>query len=154
MVNRLECGHMDLHVTIKRLDPSLPLPVYKTAGAAGFDIAVREALTLQPGERRIIPTGLVVCVPAGYVLLVFPRSSSAKKGITLANGVGVIDEDYCGPEDELKLPIYNIGAEAYVVERGERLAQGVFVPIARAQFVETESLESPSRGGFGSTGLI
>lgn len=143
---------MDLPVYIKRRDASIPLPEYKTSGAVGFDIAVSESVTLAPGERRLVETGLVVCVPKGYVLLITSRSSSAKKGVMLGNGVGTIDPDFCGPNDELRLPLYNFGNTPYTIEKGERFAQGLFVPVSRAVFTETETLETPNRGGFGTTG--
>lgn len=143
---------MPIPVRIKRLSPDVPLPEYKTPGACAFDIAVSEGGVLGPGERRKFPTGLVVCVPEGHVLLLLPRSSNAKKGIQLANGVGVIDQDYCGPEDQLQAYLYNIGTEPYTVEPGERVIQGLIVPIAQATFQEAETLDAPSRGGFGTTG--
>lgn len=140
-----------LSVRIKRLDPNLPVPEYKTAGAVGFDIAVREGGILAPGERRLFKTGLVVQVPPGYALLLASRSSNAKKGLTMANGIGVIDQDFCGPEDELRLALYNIGTEPYDVQPYERLAQGLIVPALQAEFVEGE-MEAKNRGGFGTTG--
>ena len=142
----------NLPVRFKRLSPDVILPEYKTLGACAFDIPVSEGGVLQPDERRSFPTGLVVCVPAGHVLLLFPRSSNAKKGIQLANSVGVIDQDYCGPTDQLHAFLYNIGSEPYTVEKGERLMQGLIVPIARAVFEEAVELEAPNRGGFGTTG--
>ncbi|MBI2484777.1 dUTP diphosphatase [Candidatus Uhrbacteria bacterium] len=141
-----------LSVRIRRLSPDIPTPAYKTAGACGFDIAVSEGGVLAPGERRKFPTGLVVCVPEGYVLLLCPRSSNAKKGIQLANSVGVIDPDYCGPDDQLHAYLYNIGTEPYTVEKSERVMQGLFVPVAHATFEEVEDLAAPNRGGFGTTG--
>jgi dUTP pyrophosphatase len=130
----------------------VPLPEYKTKGAVAFDIAVRESATLEPNERKLIPTGLVVCVPEGYVLIIASRSSNAKKGIRLTNSIGIIDPDYCGPKDELHLALLNEGTAPYTIEKGERLAQGLFVPVAHAQFIEVETLTAPSRGGWGTTG--
>ncbi len=140
-----------LPVRVKRLDPRVPLPAYHTPGAVGFDIAVREGGTLAPGERRLFKTGLVVHVPPGYGLFLFPRSSNTKKGITFGNAVGVIDQDFCGPEDELRLALHNVGAEPYDVEPYERLAQGVFLPVLKPAFEEGE-MDAPNRGGFGTTG--
>lgn len=139
-------------VRIKRLSEDVPMPEYKTPGACAFDIAVMEGGTLNPGERRKFPTGLVVCVPEGHALLLAPRSSNAKKGVVLANSVGIIDQDYCGPEDQLHAYLYNLGSESYTIEKGERIMQGLIVPIAQAQFSEAENLDAPNRGGFGTTG--
>ena len=143
---------MNIPVDIKRLDPDVPMPEYKTAGAIAFDIAVREGKTIQPGETVFFSTGLIVCTPPGYGLILAGRSSNAKKQITLANGIGVIDQDYCGPEDELKLSVRNEGPEPYTVETGERIAQGLFVPIVRGEFRDVETLTGPTRGGYGTTG--
>ena len=140
-----------ISVRIRRIHPATPVPVYKTVGACAFDIPVIEGGVLAPGERRAFRTGLVVQVPIGHTLLLFVRSSNARKGIQLANSTGVIDQDYCGPEDELFAYLYNIGSEPYVVEPGERLMQGLIVPIAHAQFME-DDFSAPNRGGFGTTG--
>ncbi|MEK9155609.1 MAG: dUTP diphosphatase [Patescibacteria group bacterium] len=139
-------------INIRRLSPNVPLPEYKTAGACAFDIAVLEGATLQPNERTMFNTGLVVNVPNDHVLLLAPRSSNAKKGIRLSNGIGIIDSDYCGPNDEIKLSLHNIGTEPYTVESGERIAQGMFVPITRATFAEPQEWGLQDRGGFGTTG--
>lgn len=143
---------MPTPIRFKRLRPDISVPEYKTPGAVAFDLAVCEGGRLEPGERRIFPTGLVVCVPEGHALLLFARSSNTKKGIQMANGVGVIDQDYCGPDDELHLALYNIGSEPYEIQPGERIAQGIFVPIAVAVFEEVQELTAPDRGGFGTTG--
>jgi len=143
---------MDISVDIKRLGPDVPVPEYKTIGAIAFDIAVSEQKTIQPGETAFLSTGLVVCTPPGYGLILAGRSSNAKKQITLANGIAVIDQDYCGPEDQLLLSVRNEGPAPYTVERGERIAQGLFVPIVRATFRDVETLSAPSRGGYGTTG--
>ncbi len=140
-------------ISIRRLSPNVPLPEYKTPGACAFDIAIIEGGTLQPGERKIFRTGLVIQVPENHVLILAARSSNAKKGIQMANGIGIIDRDYCGPTDELHLALYNIGSEIYTMEAGERIAQGMFVPINRGRFVEPETWDSEkNRGGFGTTG--
>ena len=141
-----------MDVFFHRLSPETPIPEYKTPGACAFDIAVIEGGTLQPNERKLFPTGLVIAVPAGHALLLFARSSNAKKGVRLSNSVGVIDQDYCGPNDELKVALHNFGNEPYVVEKGERIAQGLIVPIARATFQERTGATGQDRGGFGTTG--
>lgn len=141
-----------MDINIRRLSPSVPLPEYKTSGACAFDIAVMESKTLAPNERHLFSTGLVVKVPENHVLILAPRSSNAKKGIRLANGIGIIDGDYCGPNDELKLALHNIGTEPYTVETHERIAQGLFIPVTRGTFIEPTEWEAPDRGGFGTTG--
>ena len=141
-----------MNIRIKRLDKSVPLPEYKTEGAVAFDIQLREEVTISPGETKLCPTGLVICTPEGHGLILAPRGSNAKKGIIMANNIGVVDRDYCGPEDEIFLPLHNIGKEPYTVELGERIAQGMFIPITHATFEEVQDLEAPNRGGYGSTG--
>lgn len=142
-----------MQIAIRRLSPNTPLPEYKTAGAVAFDLAVLEGKTLEPNERFLFSTGLVINVPNDHMLMLAPRSSNAKKGIRLSNGIGIIDSDYCGPNDELKLSLHNIGTAPYTVEAGERIAQGFFLPISRAVFYEPETWETlQDRGGFGTTG--
>lgn len=138
---------------IHRLDPSVPLPSYQTAGAAGFDLAASADVTIAPGAIVLIPTGLVVEVPQGHFLGVFARSSTPlKKGLMVANGVGVVDSDYCGPTDELKIQVMNVTAEPVAVRRGDRIAQGIVMPYARVSIEDGTGATAPSRGGFGSTG--
>lgn len=141
-----------MQIAIRRLSPNVPIPEYKTSGACAFDIAVMESKTLQPNERHLFSTGLVIKVPEHHVLILAPRSSNATKGIRLGNGIGIIDGDYCGPTDELKLSLHNIGTQPHTVEIGERIAQGMFVPITRGEFFEPTEWEEKDRGGFGTTG--
>ncbi len=138
---------------IKRLDPSLPLPEYKSNGAIGFDLVAREETRILPGEVELIPLNIVVKIPEGYGFFLLPRSSTPlKKKLLIPNGVGVIDQDYCGEEDEIKLQAFNFSKEEVVVERGERIAQGVIVKVEKVTFEEVEKMDATSRGGFGSTG--
>jgi len=141
-------------VRIRRLDPSVPFPEYQTPGAAGFDLAANADTTIEPGRIALVPTGLVIEVPAGHFLAIFARSSTPlKKGLMIANGVGVIDQDYCGPADEIKIQVLNFTAAAIEVKRGDRLAQGLFLPVTRMEWEEAgEDLREGSRGGFGATG--
>lgn len=141
-------------VRIRRLDPSVPLPQYQTPGSAGFDLAASADITIPPGTIALVPTGLVVQVPAGHFLGIFARSSTPlKKGLMVANGVGVIDEDYCGPADEVKIQVLNFTASPVDVKRGDRIAQGLFLPVTRVTWKEeTGELREGSRGGFGATG--
>jgi dUTP pyrophosphatase len=132
----------------------LPLPAYATEGAAGMDLiaAVAAPLTIGPGERALVPTGLCIALPPGYELQVRPRSGLAlKHGITMPNSPGTVDEDYRG---ELQVIVLNAGREAFTVERGMRIAQAVIAPVTRGAWREVESLPYSRRGegGFGSTG--
>ena len=143
---------MSVAVNIHRLDPSVALPTYQTAGAAGFDLAASVDMVVAPGEVTLVPTGLVIEVPAGHVLGVFARSSTPlKRGLMVANGVGVVDADYCGPTDEIKIEVYNFTARPVAIARGDRLAQGLLIPVTRAQWQERAPVRE-ARGGFGSTG--
>jgi dUTP pyrophosphatase len=141
-------------VRIRRLDSSVPLPVYQTPGAAGFDLAASADVLIAPGTIALVPTGLVIEVPPGHFLGIFARSSTPlKKGLMVANGVGVIDQDYCGPADEVKIQVLNFTAAPVQVTRGDRIAQGLFIPVVRAEWQEADAdLRDGSRGGFGATG--
>lgn len=142
-----------MHVKIKRLDKSLPLPKYHTDGSAGFDFSASENITIAPKEIARIPTGLIIGTPAGYFLAVINRSSvPQKKGLSMPNGVGVIDSDYCGETDEIKVLMYNFTDQPVTIEKGERIAQGLFLKVDQGDWEETETMNSESRGGFGSTG--
>jgi dUTP pyrophosphatase len=148
---------MSIPIRVRRLPHSegLPLPDYATAGAAGMDLmaAVAAPVTIGPGERALIPTGLTVALPLGYELQIRPRSGLAlRHGITLPNTPGTIDEDYRG---EIGIILLNTGRETFVVERGTRIAQAVLAPVSRAVWQEVESLDATARdaGGFGSTGI-
>jgi dUTP pyrophosphatase len=145
-------------IAVRRLPhgAGLPLPAYETALAAGMDLraAVDEAapLTLQPGERLAVPTGLAMALPAGFEAQVRPRSGLAlKAGITCLNTPGTIDADYRG---EVKVILVNLGQAPFVIRRGERIAQMVIAPVVQAAWAEVETLDDTARGegGFGSTG--
>jgi dUTP pyrophosphatase len=142
-----------LPVRIVRLNPAVPLPSYQTAGSAGFDLAASVDLTIPPGHAVLVPTGLVIAVPAGHFLGVFARSSTPlKRGLMVANGVGVVDSDYSGPNDEIKIPILNFTQSPVAVKQGDRLAQGIILPFVQAEWEEAAAATGPDRGGFGSTG--
>jgi len=130
----------------------LPVPSYATEGAAGLDVVAAEDLMLEPGQRHAVATGFAIAIPEGYEVQVRPRSGLAlKHGITCLNTPGTIDHDYRG---EVKVILANLGAEAFAVRRGERIAQLVPAPVLKAAFREVETLGETSRGagGFGSTG--
>jgi dUTP pyrophosphatase len=142
-----------LKVRIRRLNPSVELPAYGTDGSAAFDLAASETTVLAPGEVRLVPTGLVIEVPAGMFLAVFARSSTPlKRGLMVANGVGVVDSDYCGPSDEIKVPTLNFTSAPVTVVKGDRIAQGIILPSPRVEWDEVGELRAGSRGGFGATG--
>lgn len=141
-----------MFIKIKRIDNSLPLPEYKTNGAAAFDFVSREAIEINPSEIKLIPLNSIIKIPENNCLLIFARSSMQKRGLILANGVGIIDSDYCGPEDEIKAAYYNFSNQVVKIEKGERVAQGMILPIEKVNWEEIEEINSPTRGGFGSTG--
>ena len=133
----------------------LPLPAYATPGSAGMDlqVAVKGAVSLAPGERTLVPTGIRIALPPGYEAQVRPRSGLAlNHGVTVLNSPGTIDADYRG---EVRVILINHGSDTFVVEPGERIAQLVVCPVTRARFSQTESLDESARGegGFGSTGV-
>ncbi len=132
----------------------LPLPAYETAHAAGMDLraAVREPLTIAPGARVLVPTGLRIALPEGYEAQVRPRSGLAlRHGIMLPNSPGTIDADYRG---EIQVILANLGEADFVIHRGDRIAQLIIAPVTRAAWIEVESLDATARGdgGFGHTG--
>jgi dUTP pyrophosphatase len=142
-----------LSARIRRLRPDVPLPAYQTPESAGFDLAASEDTTIAPGQVALVPTGLVVEVPHGYFLGVFARSSTPlKRGLMVANGVGVVDPDYSGPDDEVKIEVVNFTRAPVHVKRGDRIAQGLFIPVTQARWVEADEIRAASRGGFGATG--
>ena len=144
---------MSVKVLIKRLDPGVPLPLYVKGGDAGADIVSAVNITLAPGERALVPTGISIALPDGYVALVHPRSGLAiKHGVTMVNAPGTVDAGYRG---ELKLILINHDrTESVSFKRGDRVAQLVIQQVERAEFIEVQELPGSGRGtdGFGSTG--
>ena len=141
-----------MKVKIKRIDKSLPLPTYQTAGSVGFDIYSREDMEIQPHEIALIPGNIIVETPQGFMLLVALRSSTPrKKGLIKPHGIGVIDNDYCGEGDEVKVQVYNNTDNVVKVDKGERVAQGIFVKVDKFEWEEMKTM-GKTRGGFGSTG--
>jgi dUTP pyrophosphatase len=139
-------------VKIKLFDKALPLPTYHSALAAGFDLYARLDITIAPGEIQIVPSNIALEIPPEYWLLLTGRSSLQKRGLQLANGIGVIDADYCGEKDEVCLILRNFSQTPAIIKKGERLAQAVLIPRLTADFTQVEKLENPDRGGIGSTG--
>jgi len=142
-----------MRIKIRRIDRTLALPVYKTAGSVAFDLTARVETVVAPGEIARIPLNTIVETPSGYMLMLVPRSSlpAKKLGLVCPHGVGIIDQDYCGPEDELKLQVQNIGSQPVVITRGEAIAQAILVKMEKAEFEEVNEIKDESRGGFGST---
>ena len=142
-----------LQVLITRLDPELPLPRYAKGGDAGADIYSRIDFTLAPGERALVPTGIAIAIPDGYVALVHPRSGLAiKHGVTMVNAPGTVDAAFRG---ELQCIMINHDAtQSVAFKRGDRIAQLVFQKVEHAEFIEVSNLPGSARGdgGFGSTG--
>ena len=144
-----------VRLLVQRLPPRgepLPLPTYATAGAAGLDLRADAPVVLAPGERGLVPTGLAIAVPEGYEAQVRPRSGLAlRDGITCLNSPGTIDSDYRG---EVSVILANLGQKPVSIARGDRIAQMVIAPVARAELVESAALPDTSRGagGFGHTG--
>lgn len=145
---------MSVTVEVKRLPhgAGLPLPAYATDGAAGMDVVSAEDVTLAPGARHAVATGLSMAIPPGYEIQVRPRSGLAlKHGISVPNTPGTIDSDYRG---ELKVILINLGPEPFAIARGDRIAQLVLAPVVQATWHEVAELDATARGegGFGSTG--
>ncbi len=143
---------MAIRIEIVRDDATLPLPAYAREGDAGLDLAAAATITLAPGGRQLVPTGLRVSIPIGHAGLVLPRSGLAlRSGVTVLNAPGLIDSGYRG---EIGVLLVNHGAETVTINRGERIAQLVIQTVERATLVEVRELDATGRGagGFGSTG--
>jgi dUTP pyrophosphatase len=149
---------LSVEIAVTRLPhgEGLPLPAYETAHAAGMDLRAAvpqdEPLTLHPGDRHAVPTGLSMAIPPGYEGQVRPRSGLAlRSGVTCLNSPGTVDADYRG---EVKVILINLGPENFIVRRGDRIAQLLIAPVVQAAWRETVALDATARGegGFGSTG--
>ncbi len=146
-------GPIRVSLPLRRLDPDLPVPSYAHPGDAGADLHAATEVTLAPGERTLVPTGIALALPEGFVGLVHPRSGlAARHGITIVNAPGTIDAGYRG---EVLVNLVNLDPrEAFTVHRGDRIAQLVVQQVAVADFLEVDSLEDTSRGdtGHGASG--
>lgn len=144
---------MIMKLNIKKLTYTAEIPEYKTEGAACFDLTTdaKSIKTIGPGETRLISTGLAFEVPEGHVMLLFSRSGHGVKGVSLANGVGVIDSDYRG---EVKVILQNNSQTIFSVNPGDRIAQAMIIPVPLCELAQVEELTETVRGngGFGSTG--
>lgn len=142
-----------MKVEISRIDKTLPLPKYETEGSFAFDLVAREDTNIAPQELVLIPSNTIIKCPSNYALKILPRSSTfRKKSLIFPHSIGLIDGDYCGKDDEIMIQVINFGTETITVARGEKIAQGIFVQVNKAEFVEVEANTlGTSRGGFGST---
>ena len=142
-----------MRLLVKKLREDATLPFYATEGASGLDLAcVEDVVVIRPLERVLVSTGIAIELPEGYEAQVRPRSGLAlKKGVTVLNSPGTIDQDYRG---EIKVILINLSDKEVVIEKGERIAQMVISPVVRAEVIEVDELSSTKRqdGGFGSTG--
>ncbi len=143
-----------MKVKVWKKDKRARLPEKSTDGSIGYDIFALEEAVIKPFELKFIRTGLVIKTEPPYGLFIFPRSSLfKKKKLIMPNSAGIIDFDYCGEEDEVKIPVVNLGKEEAVVKAGEKIAQAVFIKVGAPEIEEVEEPpSSASRGGFGSTG--
>lgn len=140
-----------MKVSIKRVDKSLPLPDYQSPGAVAFDLYSRIDTVIKPKTLERLPTNVIIATPDGYMLEIKDRSSTLKKKGLLVS-TGYIDNDYCGEADEILLQVYNITENDVVIEKGERIGQGVFIKVDKSEWEEVDEMSNKSRGGFGSTG--
>jgi len=141
-----------MKIPLQRLDNGLPVPAHAHPGDGGIDLCARSACELEPGERGVVATGIAVAIPDGYAGFVTPRSGlAARHGISVVNGPGLVDAGYRG---EIRVVLVNLSSEAFVIERGDRIAQLVVVPVAVQDFEVVDELPATRRGsgGFGSTG--
>ncbi len=142
-----------MNVEIFRIDSTIPLPKYETKGSFAFDFLAREQTIIAPKSLALIPGNVIIKCPADLALLILPRSSMPrKKSLVFPHSIGLIDADYHGEKDEIMIQVFNISDERVTIEKGERIAQGLFVKTQSVSFTETHSPAEISRGGFGSTG--
>lgn len=143
-----------MKLKLKLFDPSLSAPRYQTQGAVGFDLAAREETVIPPGEVKLVPLNVAIELPPNHWALLAARSSLHKKGLMLANGIGVGDADYCGDNDEYRAALYNRTGGAVTVEKGERVVQMLILPYTKVDLEVVEHLGNSDRGGFGTTGKV
>lgn len=142
-----------LSVRITRVKDSVPLPTYATEGSVAFDIVCPEDVMIPAHGAATVPTGLIIATPPGYALVLAPRSSLFQKtGLRLANTIGIVDQDFCGPQDELSLSFWNPGEKEVQLKAGDRVVQGLLVTIARVDWKEGSPTGETSRGGWGQSG--
>ena len=141
-------------ILVKKFDKNIELPSYKTSGSSGMDLVafIKNKITINPGNRAMIPTGISLAIPKNYEIQIRPRSGlTSKKGISVLNTPGTIDSDYRG---EIKIILINLSKKLFIVKSGDRVAQMILCPVAKGKFKEVKNLPKTVRGetGFGSTG--
>lgn len=141
-----------LQAIIKRFDPSLPLPKSHTAGSVGIDLYARITTTIPARGMDRVPLNVAIQLPKGTWGLLAARSSLAKKGLMMANGIGVVDYDYRGDNDEYSASLLNVTDQDVTIEKGERIVQLIIMSVNEIAFTEAEHFAAPDRGGFGTTG--
>lgn len=141
-----------MNVNIKLFDQSLPLPEYKTSGAAAMDLYAREKTVIPAKGIGYVPLNIALQIPENYFVLISARSSLHKRGVMMANGIGIGDYDYRGDHDEYKAALYNFTDQDVIIEKEERIVQMIVLPRERMELEQVEKFDSESRGGFGSTG--
>ena len=142
-----------MKVPVRRIDKELPLPEYKTAGAVAMDCVVREDIEVPAQGIAMASLNVALKPPAGHFVLIAARSSLHKRGLMLANGIGIGDEDYSGDNDEYRAALHNFTDAPVTVTRGERVAQMIILPFDKVTWEEVDTLQNPDRGGFGTTGV-
>lgn len=143
---------MNLTVKIRRLDKDLPLPAYQTSGAVAQDLCARLDTTIPAHDFGKIPLNVALSIPEGYWGMLAVRSSTHKTKLIPGNGLGIMDRDFAGNDDEWQLVVYNVSEEAVTVTRGQRIAQLLILPQPTVAWEEVDNLGQPSRGAFGTTG--
>jgi dUTP pyrophosphatase len=141
-----------LPTALVTLLPGATMPAPGTSASVGFDVCVSVDASIDAHGHQYVPTGLIINAPKGHFVLVAARSSLIKRGLILANGVGIVDPDFCGPADEIKLSLYNLSGQTVHLKAGDRLAQALFLPIPAKPIILQAPAVGESRGGFGSTG--
>ena len=140
------------YIYYKKIDKNLPNPNYQTKGSVAFDLYSRIDITIKPHTIQLVPTNLIIKVPKGYALLIASRSSTPiKKNLFVANGIGIIDQDYYGNDDEIKVEFYNFSNKPVQIVKGERIAQALLVKVDIPKLKNSNFVRKNNRGGFGST---
>lgn len=142
-----------MKVPVRRIDKTLPLPEYKTLGAAAMDCMTRADVTVPPKSVAMAPLNIALKPPRGHFVLLAARSSLHKRGLMMANSIGIGDEDFSGNNDEYQAALYNFTDTPVLLKKGERILQMIVLPFDRVEWEEKESLTDPDRGGFGTTGV-
>ncbi|MDO8467084.1 MAG: dUTP diphosphatase [bacterium] len=141
-----------MKVKIKRIDKTLDLPAYKTSGAVALDCSARIPVIVAPKTLAMVPLNVCIKLPVGHYVFLAARSSLPKRGLFMAHGVGIGDEDFCGNNDEYHAPIYNYTDQPVKIERGDRIAQMIIKQYEKVEWEEVDDLGGANRGGFGTTG--